>query len=123
MKAQAPASKSALPCALKLIAWRPKTCVFPVLYNDKSQPLLKDYLNRASNDPEQIRDWFNYWTNRTGNEPWYGIAPALSGLVFADVDTKAGKRGAETFELVGTAVRLARDIRERFAQWRPASLV
>jgi Bifunctional DNA primase/polymerase, N-terminal len=90
--------KPALHYALRLIAWRPRTCVFPVLYDDKSQPLLKDYLNRASNDPAQVREWFQFWGMRTGHEPWYGIAPARSGLVFADVDTKRHKRGAQTFD-------------------------
>ena len=89
--------KPTLHYALRLIAWRPSTCVFPVLYDDKSQPLLKDYLNRASNDPNQIRDWFYFWKKRTGNEPWYGIAPGRSGLVFADIDTKKGKCGAQTY--------------------------
>ena len=98
MRKDTSAKKSTLHYALSLLAWRPSTCVFPVLYDDKSQPLLKDYLKRASNDVEQIRDWFRFWERRTGNPPWYGIAPALSGLVFADVDTKAGKRGAETFD-------------------------
>jgi hypothetical protein len=74
--------------------------MFPVLHDDKSQPLLKDYLNRASNDPAQVRDWAEFWQRRTGNPPWFGIAPALSGLVFADIDTKAGKRGAQTFDIL-----------------------
>jgi hypothetical protein len=95
---QDPSRKPTLHYALSLLAWRPSTRVFPVLYDDKSQPLLKDYLRRASNDPAQIWDWFRFWEKRTGNPPWYGIAPALSGLVFADVDTKEGKRGAETFD-------------------------
>jgi hypothetical protein len=97
MSTQAPTRKPTLHYALRLIAWRPSTCVLPVLYDDKSQPLLKDYLNRASNDPDQIRDWFYFWKKRTGNEPWYGIAPGRSGLVFADIDTKKGKCGAQTY--------------------------
>ena len=32
------------------------------------------------------------------------------GLVFADIDTKPGKRGQETFDVVRSAVRLAADV-------------
>ena len=74
--------------------------LFPVAFNNKAQPLLKDYLRRASNDPTQIRRWHAYWKTRfNGVECWWGVAPGLSGLVFADIDTKHGKRGQETFEL------------------------
>ena len=74
--------------------------LFPVAFDNKAQPLLKDYLKRASNDPAQIRRWHAYWKTRfNGVECWWGVAPALSGLVFADIDTKPGKRGQQTFEL------------------------
>jgi hypothetical protein len=74
--------------------------LFPVAFDNKGQPLLKGYLNRASNDPAQIRGWHAYWKTRfNGVECWWGVAPALSGLVLADIDTKPGKRGQQTFEL------------------------
>ena len=74
--------------------------LFPVKFGDKAQPLLKDYLKRASNDPAQIRRRHEYWqTKFNGQECWWGVAPALSGLVFADIDTKPGKRGQQTFDL------------------------
>jgi len=74
--------------------------LFPVAFDNKAQPLLKDYLKRASNEPAQIRRWHEYWkTQFNGVECWWGVAPALSGLVFADIDTKPGKRGQQTFEL------------------------
>ena len=66
MSTQTSARKPTLHYALSLLAWRPATYVFPVLYDDKSQPLLKDYLRRASNDPEQIRDWFRTSERRPG---------------------------------------------------------
>jgi hypothetical protein len=75
--------------------------LFPVAFDNKAQPLLKDYLNRASNDPAQVRRWHAYWKPRfNGVDCWWGVAPALSGLVFADIDTKQGKRGQQTFELL-----------------------
>jgi hypothetical protein len=85
--------------ALKEFPW---LHLFPVAFDNKAQPLLKDYLKRASNDPTQIRRWHAYWKKRfNGVGCWWGVAPALSGLVFADIDTKAGKRGQDTFELFG----------------------
>ena len=84
---------------ISLNKW-PGLHLFPVAFDNKAQPLLKDYLKRASNDPAQIRRWHAYWKKRfNGVECWWGVAPALSGLVFADIDTKPGKRGQETFEL------------------------
>jgi Bifunctional DNA primase/polymerase, N-terminal len=83
--------------ALKEFPW---LHLFPVAFDNKAQPLLKDYLKRASNDPAQIRRWHAYWKTRfNGVECWWGVAPALSGLVFADIDTKSGKPGQQTFEL------------------------
>ena len=95
--------KSTLDLAL---AWQKKMAavlpnglhLFPVKFDDKSQPLLKDYLSKASADPEQIKRWHKFWTKKLGHEPWYGIAPGLSGLVFADIDTKPGKVGQATFD-------------------------
>jgi hypothetical protein len=84
---------------ISLKKW-PGLHLFPVEFGNKAQPLLKDYLKRASNDPAQIRRWHAYWKGRfNGVECWWGVAPALSGLVLADIDTKPGKRGQETFEL------------------------
>ena len=90
---------SFLAAALAAVKADPTLHLFPVKFGDKSQPLLKDYLKKASNDPAKIRAWDSYWTKKTGHAPWWGIAPALSGLVFADVDTKPTKVGQETFEL------------------------
>jgi bifunctional DNA primase/polymerase-like protein len=84
--------------ALKEFPW---LHLFPVEFDNKAQPLLKDYLKRASNDPARIRRWHAYWKTRfNGAGCWWGVAPALSGLVLADIDTKPGKRGQQTFELL-----------------------
>jgi hypothetical protein len=86
--------------ALAALDRYPDLHLFPVEFGNKAQPLLKDYLKRASNDPAQIRRWHAYWKKRfNGVDCWWGVAPALSGLVFADIDTKPGKRGQQTFEL------------------------
>jgi len=89
-----------LDIALSSLQTFPWLHLFPVAFDNKAQPLLKDYLKRASSDPEQIRRWHTYWKKRfNGVECWWGVAPALSELVFADIDTKPGKRGQQTFEL------------------------
>ena len=89
-----------LQIALDSLEQFPWLHLFPVAFDNKAQPLLKDYLKRASNDAVQIRRWHAYWKKRfNGVECWWGVAPALSGLVFADIDTKLGKRGQQTFEL------------------------
>jgi hypothetical protein len=90
-----------LQIALDSLKRFPGLHLFPVAFDNKAQPLLKDYLSRASNDPAQIRRWHAYWRTRfNGVDCWWGVAPALSGLVFADIDTKPGKRGQQTFELL-----------------------
>jgi hypothetical protein len=95
-----PMTTRTLDIALASLKTFPRLHLFPVAFDNKAQPLLKDYLKRASNDPAQIRRWHAYWKKRfNGVECWWGAAPALSGLVFADIDTKPGKRGQETFEL------------------------
>jgi hypothetical protein len=88
-----------LTAALAAMKADPQLHLFPVMNGVKSQPLLTDYLKKASNSPAKIKQWDSYWTKKTSHAPWWGIAPALSGLVFADVDTKSGKNGEETFEL------------------------
>ena len=76
-----------LDIALAALSKHPCLHLFPVEFGNKAQPLLKDYLNRASNHPAQIRRWHAYWKKRfNGVECWWGVAPALSGLVFADID-------------------------------------
>jgi hypothetical protein len=93
--------QSSLDVALDALKRFPQLHLFPIAPENKSQPLLKNYLKRASNDPTRLRRWHAYWkTKFDGKECWWGVAPALSGLVFADVDTKVGKRGQETFELL-----------------------
>jgi Bifunctional DNA primase/polymerase, N-terminal len=93
-------AQSSLEIALVALKRFPGLHLFPVAPENKAQPLLKAYLKRASNDPSQLRRWHAYWKTRFGGrECWWGIAPELSGLVFADIDTKPGKPGQETFEL------------------------
>lgn len=64
--------------------------VFPITANGKL-PVIKDYPNRATRDPEQIRKWF------TGVDRNIGISTTRFGdnqaLCVIDVDNKKGKDG------------------------------
>lgn len=64
--------------------------VFPCEANGKL-PIIKDYPNRATRDPEQIRQWFE------GKQYNIGISTTRFGddhaLVVVDVDNKNGKDG------------------------------
>lgn len=88
-----------LELALDALRKMPWLYLFPVHPDKKGQPLLRDYLKRASNDPVRLAAQHALWKDKLGKDCWWGIAPELSGLVFADVDTKEGKRGEETFAL------------------------
>lgn len=68
--------------------------VFPLLVNSKDTPLIKDYPNKASRDPEQIRRWFD------GADHNIAISTTKFGddqaLCVVDIDQKGGKRGDQT---------------------------
>ena len=65
---------STLDIALAELNKYPCLHLFPVEFGNKGQPLLKDYLNRASNDPARIREWHSYWKRKfKGVQCWWGI--------------------------------------------------
>ena len=75
--------------------------VFPCQENGKT-PVIKDFPNRATRDPEQIRRWFS------GTQRNIGISTSHFGdnqaLIVVDVDNKNGKNGDTqilTLELAG----------------------
>jgi len=90
-----------LDIALDWLRRHPGHHLFPT--KNKSQPLLAEYLKASSNNPTQIRTWHAYWTQRLGEEPWWGLAPELSKIVPVDIDTKPGKSGQETYEALNLA--------------------
>lgn len=72
--------------------------VFPLIENGK-EPLFKGWTESATCDPTRIREW---WTCPiSGSEFDYNIGCCTSGLIVADLDVKAGKRGLESFESLG----------------------
>jgi hypothetical protein len=87
-----------LELALAAIGENPSLFLFPIDPDKKGQPLLRDYLKRASNDPVRLAKQHAFWKKTLGKDCWWGIAPELSGLVFADVDTKEGKKGEDSFD-------------------------
>ncbi len=87
--------KSTLDLALDYLVAHPNRFIFPVKRLSKSPPLVSDNLRKASDDPEQIRRWHKKYPGCN-----WALALAMSGLICADVDTRAGKNGAETFTLL-----------------------
>jgi hypothetical protein len=63
---------------ISLKKW-PGLHLFPVAFDNKAQPLLKDYLRRASNDPAQIRRWHAYWKTRFSGFDCLRISVMVSG--------------------------------------------
>ena len=59
--------------------------VFPLVPNDNS-PAIYDNLNRATTDPEQIRQWWSH-------NPDYNIGAVPNGQVVVDLDEKEGRQG------------------------------
>jgi hypothetical protein len=96
--AESTKSTPLLQVALKHLKRFPGHHLFPIKPGDKAQPLAS-YKKQASNDPATIRRWAAYWWRRHRWDVWWGVEPSLSGLVPADIDTKAGKHGQDTFDL------------------------
>jgi hypothetical protein len=72
--------------------------VFPVKEGSKL-PLFKDWTDLATTDEGQIRKW---WTcGVTGIEHGHNIGCSATDWIVADLDTKEGKRGLESFESLG----------------------
>jgi hypothetical protein len=81
--------------ALAYIAQHPDRYLFPLAPGSKAQPLIKDNLNRASNSARQIEAW----SKRFPGCNW-GLSPKPSNLVPMDIDTKSGKSGLRTLDLL-----------------------
>jgi hypothetical protein len=88
-----PMFDSSLDFALKWLAAHPQSHLFPILRYQKQPPLIKNNLDGASNDPEQIKKW--HAKNPGCN---WGLALKKSGFIVVDVDRKDGKVGEETFD-------------------------
>ncbi len=63
-----------------------------VVIDERKVPLIKDWPNKASCDPEQIRVWSRTWPGCN----WGALAGEKSGFVVVDVDNKNGKHGGLT---------------------------
>ncbi len=58
--------------------------VFPVTPGKKAPPLVQDFHNNASTDPEQIKRWWDKWPDAN-----IAIVPGRSNMVAVDVDIGA----------------------------------
>lgn len=83
--------KSTEEIALEFLKAHPTWYLFPVKAFEKSPPLLKDDLELASNDPDQIRAWGRQYLRCN-----WGVSLRKSKAIVMDVDTKATKVGRQT---------------------------
>lgn len=81
---------ASLQLALAYVKLHPTRYLHPLVPGGKL-PLIKDYANRASNTEAQLTKWADKWKGCN-----WGIAPGKSGIAPVDIDTKAGKVGAQT---------------------------
>jgi hypothetical protein len=87
--------------AINWLKANPDTYLFPIAPGKKTPPLISDNLNRASNDPKQIKAWATKWPNCN-----WGIALKKSNRIVIDVDCKVGKHGQKTFDILGILYEL-----------------
>jgi hypothetical protein len=71
--------------------------VFPV-DGEIKKPLLTDWPRRATCSRGRIRRQHDYFWKALGYEPYWGVAPGLSGILPVDVDVKNGKLGQQTYD-------------------------
>lgn len=63
--------------------------IFPLNVNSKSEQVLKSWKSEATNDLQQVQNWWNH-------NPSYNIGLKTgNGLIVIDVDCKKGKNGME----------------------------
>jgi hypothetical protein len=86
--------RDTLNIALDYLDFNPDTFLFPIQPLSKYPPCFDKNLERASNDPEQIKKWHARFPGCN-----WGQANKRSGRIVVDVDRKAGKQGQHTFNL------------------------
>lgn len=74
--------------------------IFPVeLGPDGKKPIFTDWENKASNDPEVIRQWSMFYGNRIVG--WGLPTGSVNGIFAIDIDVKEGKSGFEFLNSIG----------------------
>jgi hypothetical protein len=81
--------------ALAYIERNPGRFLFPIRPLAKKPPLIKRNLADASDDPAQLKQWHARWSGCN-----WGCALAKSNLIVVDVDSKPGKYGQDTYDLL-----------------------
>ena len=69
--------------------------VFPICEGTKDRPHLKDWGLLATSSPRQIESWWTRWPGAN-----IGLACRPSSIAVVDVDTKEGKNGQRTIDLL-----------------------
>ena len=76
-----------------------KTFPYTILPNGKRIPLIDDWQNKASADPEQHRIWVEQFRDRIKG---YALPMgAINGLYALDIDVKDGRNGFEYLKSQG----------------------
>lgn len=85
-----------LDIALSFLSAHPTCYLFPIRRLEKTPPVFKNELDtNNSNDPKQLRKWHTQFPGCN-----WGIALKKSKLIVVDVDTKLGKSGQESFDVL-----------------------
>lgn len=86
-------NRPSLELALAYIARYPGRYLFPIKPGAKFPPLIRNNLENASNDAAQLIAWDKKWPGCN-----WGLALKKSRVFVADVDTKEGKFGQQTYD-------------------------
>jgi hypothetical protein len=69
--------------------------IFPICEGTKDRPHLKDWGLLATSSPKQIENWWTRWPRAN-----IGLACGPSVIAVVDIDTKEGKNGQRTIDLL-----------------------
>jgi hypothetical protein len=85
---------TSLDIALDFLDLNPDCYIFPIKAKKKTPPLIKDNLNAASNDTDQIKVWSAKWPNCS-----WGLALKKSKRLVVDIDRRPGNVGQDTYNM------------------------
>jgi len=81
--------------ALALLKAHPHWYIFPIMRGEKKPPCFDDNLALASSDPAVVKRWAAQYPSCN-----WGLSCAKSRMIVVDVDTKPGKVGRDTLDML-----------------------
>lgn len=88
-------AQQSLDLALDYLAMNPGRYIFPIRAGAKFPPCIKDNLAQASNDPKVVTKWAKKFPGCN-----WGLSHKKSNVLVVDIDTKPGKEGQATFDML-----------------------